>query len=79
MSSQSFSDITQGQWIKACLKLGLKVETRFGKGSYVRVSHYQTDRKYTIQHDLHKFINIKIFKKLLEWDFDEKDIWEALK
>jgi predicted RNA binding protein YcfA (HicA-like mRNA interferase family) len=79
MPSRSFSDITQAQWARACRKLGLVVETAFGKGSHIRVSNPKTGGKYTIQYSLHKFINIKIFKKMLEWGFDEKDIWEALK
>ncbi|MFH0951300.1 MAG: hypothetical protein V1765_02385 [bacterium] len=78
MSSRSFSDITQSQWHKACLKLGLTVETKHGKGSHLLVQHPHTQHKYTIQKDLHKFINIKIFKKLLEWGFKEDDIWNAL-
>ncbi len=79
MSSRSFSDITQAQWIRACRKLGLIVETGFGKGSHIRVSNPKTQNKYTIQYKLHKFINIKIFKKMLEWGFEENDIWENLK
>lgn len=79
MSSHSFSDITQRQWINACLKLGLSVQEQAGKGSHVLVVHPQTSQKYTLQHNLHKFINIKIFKKLLEWGFEEEDIWKALK
>lgn len=79
MSSRSFSDITQSRWIKACRKLGLIVECGFGKGSYIRIEHPETRAKYTIQHNLHKFINIKIFKKMPEWGFDEEKIWDALK
>lgn len=79
MSSRSFSDITQVRWIKACRKLGLEVETRFGKGSHIKVIHPGTNNKYTIQHNLHKFLNIKIFKKMMEWGFEEEEIWEALK
>jgi len=79
MSSRSFSDITQAQWLRACLKLGLLIETNSGKGSHARVEHSVTHAKYTIQHSLHKFINIKIFKKMLEWGFDEEQIWDALK
>ncbi|MFH1412500.1 MAG: hypothetical protein ABIG10_00520 [bacterium] len=79
MPIRSFSDITQVQWEKACLKLGLKIEAKSGKGSHVLVKHTKTNHKYTIQKNLHKFINIKIFKKLLEWGFEEEDIWEALK
>jgi hypothetical protein len=78
MPSRSFSDITQSQWKKACFKLGLIVETKHGKGSHILVKHPQTEHKYTIQKNLHKFINIKIFKKLLEWGLDEEDIWKAL-
>lgn len=79
MSSHSFSDITQSQWIKACLKLGLTIDTKSGKGSHVAVIHPQTQAKYTIQRNLHKFINIKIFKKMLEWGLEENQIWDALK
>jgi len=67
MSSRSFSDITQSQWIKACRKLGLIIDSGFGKGSHIRVEHPYTRAKYTIQHNLHKIINIKIFKKMMEW------------
>lgn len=79
MPSRSFSDITQSQWIKACHKLGLVVESKHGKGSHVLVKHPQTEHKYTIQNNLHKFINMKIFKKMLEWGFEEEQIWDALK
>lgn len=78
MPNHSFSDITQSQWQKACFKLGLSVETNHGKGSHILIKHPQTAHKYTIQRDLHKFINIKIFKKLLEWGFEEDEIWKAL-
>jgi len=79
MPSRSFSDITQSQWIKACTKLGLIVESKHGKGSHVLVKHPKTEHKYTIQNNLHKFINMKIFKKMLEWGFEEEQIWDALK
>ena len=79
MPSRSFSDIKQSQWIKACHKLGLIVESKHGKGSHVLVKHPKTGHKYTIQNNLHKFINMKIFKKMLEWGFEEETIWDALK
>lgn len=79
MPSRSFSDITQAQWIKACDKLGLAVELDHGKGSHILVKHPNTEHKYTIQRNLHKFINMKIFKKMLEWGFEEEQIWDALK
>ena len=78
MPNRSFTDITQSQWKNACLKLGLIVDTKYGKGSHILVIHPQTGCKYTIQKNLHKFINMKIFKKLLEWGFAEDDIWNAL-
>ena len=79
MPSRSFSDITQSQWIKACTKLGLIIETKHGKGSHVLIKHPKTEHKYTVQNNLHKFINMKIFKKMLEWGFEEENIWDALK
>ena len=55
------------------------METKHGKGSHVLIKHPNTEHKYTIQNNLHKFINMKIFKKMLEWGFDEEQIWDALK
>jgi len=78
MPSRSFSDISQKQWIKACRKLGLQIESKSGKGSHVLIKHPSIGHKYTLQKSLHKFINIKIFKKLLEWGFEEEEIWSAL-
>ncbi len=78
MPSRSLADITQRQWIRACRKLGLQVETKHGKGSHVLVKHPNDGRKYTIQKNLNRLINQKIFKKLLEWEFGEDEIWKAL-
>lgn len=78
MPKRSFSDITQKDWKRTCLKLGLVIETKHGKGSHCLVKHPRTNKKYTIQYKLHKFINLKIFKKLMEWEFSEEDIWNAL-
>ena len=79
MSSRSFSDIMQARWIKACLKLGLFIDRGSGKGSHVLVKNPKTSVKYTVQYRLHKFINMKIFKKMMEWGFSEEQIWEVLK
>jgi len=79
MPSGRFSDLKQKDWIKACIKLGLEVDTKRGKGSHCLIKHPHTNRKYTIQSHLHKFLNIKIFKKMLEWGFEEDDIWNALR
>lgn len=78
MSSVSLSDITQKDWIRACRKLGLNVETKFGKGSHVLVTHPSDGRKYTLQRHLHKIINIKIFNTLKKWGFREGAIFDAL-
>ena len=78
MPNRGFSDLKQKDWIKACERLGLIVETNRGKGSHCLIKHPQTEHKYTIQRHLHKFINIKIFKKMMEWGFEENDIWNAL-
>lgn len=79
MPSQSLSDITQKDWIRACCKLGLQVETKYGKGSHVLVKHPLNGMKYTIQHDLHRIINVKIFSKLKQWGFSEEQIDEVLR
>jgi hypothetical protein len=38
MSSRSFSDIKQADWIRACKKLGFVINSSFGKGSHVLLS-----------------------------------------
>jgi predicted RNA binding protein YcfA (HicA-like mRNA interferase family) len=78
MSSESLADVTQKDWIRACLKLGLCVETNHGKGSHVLVKHPHDERKYTIVFHLHRIINVKIFKTLLDWGFAEDNIFKAL-
>lgn len=72
------SDLKQKDWIRACQKLGLEVDCSKGKGSHCLIINPQTHKQYTLQRKLHKFINIKIFKKLLEWGFEESAIMEAL-
>ena len=76
----SFSDITQRDWLRALPKLGIKVVTGKlgGKGSHIKVFIPNIDRPYTIQTDLNKLINEKIFKKLVLAGFSEEQIWEAL-
>ena len=79
MPSESLADVRQRDWIRACRKLGLDVITNRGKGGHVLVKHPKTGTKYTVQSDLHKIINIKIFNKLKEWGFGEEQIFEALR
>ncbi|EKD33271.1 MAG: hypothetical protein ACD_76C00055G0003 [uncultured bacterium] len=79
MPSESLADVKQRDWIRACLKLGLRVETNHGKGSHVLVKHPQNGSKYTIQNDLYKILNIKIKNKLIQWGFTEDQIFEALR
>lgn len=78
MPKRSLADLRQREWIRACRKLGLVVETRHGKGSHILVKHPRDARKYTVQYHLNRFINIKLFKTLLDWGFSEEEIWRAL-
>ncbi len=74
------SDLSQKQWIKACKKLGLKVDKNSGKGSHVRVYPLSKAlRPMTIPYHTHKMISIALYKKLLEWGFEESEIDKALK
>lgn len=75
---RSLSDIKQRDWIRACKKLKLEVSTKAGKGSHCLVKHPSSGTKYTIQNKLYPIANLKIYKKLLEWGFTEKEIDEAL-
>ena len=79
MPSQSLSDVTQNDWIRACEKLGLRVEKNHGKGSHVLVKHPANNNKYTIQRNLYKQINQKIFNLMKKWGFSEEQIWGALR
>ena len=76
---RGLSGVKQSDWIKACRKLGLEVNVKAGKGSHCLVKSPVSARKYTIQRNLHKFINLGIYKKLLEWGFTEEEIDKALK
>lgn len=38
MPKRNFFDISQADWIKACKKLGLRVETKRGKGSHYNLA-----------------------------------------
>ena len=78
MPNRGFADLTQKQWCRACKKLGLIVEKNAGKGSHVLVKNPASNKKYTIQKNLNKLINQKIFKILLEWGFAEDEIWQSL-
>lgn len=79
MPRESLADVKQRDWIRVCRKLGLQVETNRGKGGHVLVKHPSNGNKYTVQSDLHKIINIKIFNKLQQWGFTEEQIFEALR
>ena len=68
MSNQSLADLQQRDWIRACLKLGLVVETSHGKGSHILMKHPRDGHKYTIQKHLRRLINQKIFKKLIDYN-----------
>lgn len=76
---QGLSDLKQSDWIRACRKLGLTVDCSKGKGSHCLIIDPKTNRKYTLQNDLYKIVNEKIFKKMTEWGFTEDQIRAALK
>lgn len=78
MSNHSLGDLTQTDWIRACKKLGLLVNTCLGKGSHVRIENPTTGERFTIQYHLNKIINQKIFGVLSRWGLHEEDIWDAL-
>jgi len=78
MPSRSLADISQQDWIRACGRLGLIVETKHGKSSHVLVCQPNGNAKYTLQYHLHKLINQKIFNKLKSWGFSEEQIWDVL-
>ena len=78
----SVSDISQRQWLKACRKLGLKVDTKKGKGSHARI--YHPERKdvppTTIAYHTNPIINRKIIKYLKDtYKFTDREINDALK
>ena len=76
----SLTDLTQKQWLKACRKLGLIVDVKSGKGSHARIKHPSGNlRPLTIPYKTNKMISLAIYRTLLEWGFDEKDIDKALK
>ena len=72
------SDLKQKDWIRACKKLDLIVDCSKGKGSHCLIKHPLRNKSYTIQKNLYKIANQKIFKKLQEWGFTEKDIKKAI-
>ena len=76
---QGLSDLKQNDWIRASRKIGLVVDCSKGKGSHCLIIDLKTNRKYTLQKDLYKIVNEKIFKKMLNWGFSEETILDALK
>lgn len=75
----SLTDLTQKQWTKAFIKLGLEVDKKKGKGSHYRVHNPRNGKYTTLPSRCHKFISLALYKQLLEWDFSEEDIDKALR
>ena len=75
----SLTKVTQRKWVTAAKRLELKVDKKKGKGSHYRVENPANGRMTTLPHDCHKFINLEIYKTLLEWGFTEEEIDKALK
>lgn len=82
---KGLGNITQGDWERACRRLGLLCLTKYGKGSHFVVWNEKYDIAdirgliTTIQKKLHKAANQGIFKKILAYGIKEDDIWRALK
>lgn len=71
-------DQSQKDWIRACTRLGLEVSKKRGKGSHILVKNPKSGAKFTIQNKLFNIVNLKIYKKLLEWGYSEDEINGAL-
>lgn len=69
---------SQKDWVKACRRLGLDVDSKRGKGSHILVTNPKSGKKFTIQKQLYNIANLKIYKQLLEWGFTEDEINDAL-
>ena len=78
MPEGSFGDIKQRDWIRAFRKLGFPVDESKGKGNHVLAKNPTTNQKYTIQRNLHRIANIKIFNQLKKWGRLEREIWDAI-
>ena len=74
----SLTNLKQKQWSKACIKLGLIVDKKKGKGSHYRIVNPVTNQATTLPSDCHKYISLDIYKTLLEWGYSEVDIDKAL-
>lgn len=74
----SLTNITQRKWVNACIRLKLVVDKKRGKGSHYRVINPVNNRKTILPHNCHKYINLEIYKTLLEWGFTEEEIDDAL-
>lgn len=75
----SVTNITQKQWLKAMKKLGLEVDKKKVKGSHARIFNPNNKKATTVPNHCHKFINLGLYKVLLEWDYSEEEIDNALK
>jgi hypothetical protein len=72
-------DQSQREWARACKRLNLEVDFKRGKGSHCLIKNPKSNAKFTIQRHLYNIVNLKIYKKLLEWGFTEDEINDALK
>lgn len=83
---QGLGNITQSDWAKAGIRLGLNVSTKGGKGSHIVIRNHKYSNPSniesliaTVQRNLGKIHNQTIFKHFLEHGIPEDDIWKALK
>ena len=83
---RSLNNIRQSDWEKAGKRLDLDVFRYYGKGDHyvIRDPAYPDPSDYrglitTVDKDLNKVSNQKIFKQILNHGIPEDDIWRALK
>ena len=78
----AFKNAKQKDWLTACKRLGLVVDTTRGKGSHARVyaPNNPVIPPLTIQNsNLNPITNGKIYKHLKMMGFSEEEIDKALK
>lgn len=63
---------------KACKRIGLKVDSKSGKGSHIKVT-YPGKGATIIPHHINSGINHSLCKTLHDWGFNDEDIRKALK
>lgn len=76
----NITNLTQKDWLKACKRLGMEIDTKSGKGSHARVYNPSGNfRPQTIPNHMNKYISLELYKTLLMWGFSEEQIDKSVK